>query len=167
MIVAGKALFIGWALVIPMLVYPWWAVCGDLRRARTCSLSVVLTTTFQLAHCVDATDVVSVVPGGRRRRPACWLGRAPGPDDGQLLVPVARFLTWYLGGLNYQVEHHLFPKVCPTSTTPALSPVVERNCLRHGVRYTVQPSLRLALRSHSRHLRELGRAGLPAELEMG
>ena len=43
----------------------------------------------------------------------------------------------------------------------------QRTCLRHGVRYTVQPSLWVALRSHVRHLRELGRAGLRAEQEMG
>jgi linoleoyl-CoA desaturase len=71
-----------------------------------------------------------------------------------------------LGGLNYQIEHHLFPKL-PHTLYPAIAPIIERNCLRHGVRYTVQPSLRLAIRSHFRHLRELGRAGLRAELEMG
>jgi linoleoyl-CoA desaturase len=71
-----------------------------------------------------------------------------------------------LGGLNYQIEHHLFPRL-PHTLYPAIAPIVERNCLRYGVRYTVQPSLRLALRSHFRHLRELGRAGLRAELEMG
>jgi hypothetical protein len=48
-----------------------------------------------------------------------------------------------------------------------IAPIVKRNCVRHGVRYTTQPSLRIALRSHFRHLRELGRAGLRAELEMG
>lgn len=71
-----------------------------------------------------------------------------------------------LGGLNYQIEHHLFPRL-PHTLYPTIAPIVERNCRRYGVRYTVQPSLRVALRSHSRHLRALGRAGILAERGMG
>jgi linoleoyl-CoA desaturase len=80
--------------------------------------------------------------------------------------PRNKALTWLLGGLNYQIEHHLFPRL-PHTLYPSIAPIVERNCLRHGVRYTVQPSLRAALGSHVRHLRELGRAGIRAEREMG
>ena len=44
---------------------------------------------------------------------------------------------------------------------------VRRNCERHGIRYATQPTLRRALRSHSRHLRSMGALGIPAEIEMG
>ena len=75
-------------------------------------------------------------------------------------------LTWVLGGLNYQIEHHLFPRL-PHTHYPRIAAIVRRNALRYGVRYTAQPTLRSALGSHQRHLRALGRLGLPAELEMG
>src|SRR4029077_12772170 len=80
--------------------------------------------------------------------------------------PNNRVLTWMLGGLNHQIEHHLFPRVTHTHY-PQIATIVRRNAFKHGIRYTTQPSLRAALRSHQRHLRTLGRMGLPVEIEMG
>jgi len=57
------------------------------------------------------------------------------------------------------VEHHLFPKVCHVHY-PALSRIVEQTCAAHGVRNTAQPSLRAAIASNVRWLRELGREDL-------
>ena len=75
-------------------------------------------------------------------------------------------LTWMLGGLNFQIEHHLFPRV-PHTHYPRIAEIVRRNCALHGIRYTSQPSLRAALGSHYRHLRTLGRSGRRFEIEMG
>jgi linoleoyl-CoA desaturase len=69
-------------------------------------------------------------------------------------------LGWYLGGLNHQIEHHLFPKVCHVHYR-ALSPIVEEVCARHGVRYRAQPSLRAAVAANVRWLRLLGRERSP------
>jgi linoleoyl-CoA desaturase len=71
-----------------------------------------------------------------------------------------------LGGLNFQIEHHLFPGV-PHTHYPAIAGIVQRNCLEHGVRYTTQHSLAGALSSHFRHLRRMGQLGLPVSIEMG
>ena len=49
----------------------------------------------------------------------------------------------------------------------AIAEIVERNARRHGVRYSAHRTLRSALRSHYRHLRAMGRLGLPVEVEMG
>jgi linoleoyl-CoA desaturase len=124
--------------------------------------SIVMAITFQLAHCVEEASFASpadLVSDGR-----VWAVHEV--ETTVDFCPRNKLLTWALGGLNYQIEHHLFPRL-PHTLYPAIAPIVQRNCLRHGVRYTVQPSLRLALRSHFRHLRVLGRAGLRAELEMG
>jgi linoleoyl-CoA desaturase len=64
-------------------------------------------------------------------------------------------LSWYLGGLNFQVEHHLFPNVCHVHYR-ALAPIVERACRTHGLRYQAQPTLRAALSANLRWLRALG-----------
>jgi linoleoyl-CoA desaturase len=66
-----------------------------------------------------------------------------------------RMLTWYLGGLNYQIEHHLFPKVCHLNY-PRLSRVVEEVCAEFGVRYVAHESMGGALSSHWRWLRQMG-----------
>ena len=66
-----------------------------------------------------------------------------------------RLLTWYVGGLNYQVEHHLFPRICHIHY-PALAPIVERVALSQGIPYRNNRRLSDALRSHYRWLRRMG-----------
>jgi linoleoyl-CoA desaturase len=160
-LVGGKALFIGWAWVVPMLVYPWWAVVVAYVGLSMVT-SVVMATTFQLAHCVEEAGFAS--PSELIASKRVWAVHEV--ETTVDFCPKNKILTWALGGLNFQIEHHLFPRL-PHTLYPEIAPIVQRNCLRYGVRYTVQPSLRLALRSHFRHLRGLGRAGLKAELEMG
>ncbi len=52
--------------------------------------------------------------------------------------------SWYIGGLNYQIEHHLLPHVCHVNY-PRLAPVVRATCEEFGVRYTCYPTWREAL----------------------
>src|SRR2546426_7726819 len=66
-------------------------------------------------------------------------------------------LGWYLAGLNFQVEHHLFPRVCHLHY-PALSRIVEETCRTHRVLYRCQPSLHGALAANWRWLRRMGSA---------
>ena len=67
-----------------------------------------------------------------------------------------RLPSWYIGGLNHQIEHHLFPQVCSVHH-PALSPIVREVAQEHGVPYHYNPTLRAAVRSHQRMLKQLGR----------
>ena len=160
-IVGGKLLFAGWAIVAPLLVYPWRVVL-PAYLVFTMVTSVVTATTFQLAHCVEEADSFSLAEVVADTRE--WA-----EHEVETTVDFCqrnRVLTWFLGGLNYQIEHHLFPRVAHTHY-PHIAGIVRRNAARHGVRYTAQPSLRAALRSHHRHLRTLGRNGIAVELEMG
>jgi linoleoyl-CoA desaturase len=68
----------------------------------------------------------------------------------------SRVLCWFLGGLNFQVVHHLFPRVCHIHY-PALSRIVEATCRSFDIRYTAHPSFLAGVRSHFRWLRALGR----------
>jgi len=63
--------------------------------------------------------------------------------------------SWLLGGLNFQIEHHLFPRVCHVNY-PAISRIVEETCRDHGVKYAVHPSLWAGLAAHYRWLRRMG-----------
>jgi linoleoyl-CoA desaturase len=160
-VIVGKAIFVTWAIAIPLLVYPWWAVLGAYI-GFTMVTSLIMATTFQLAHCVEEASFASAEEV-RAARPAWAVHEVETTVD---FCPRNPVLTWMLGGLNFQIEHHLFPRV-PHTHYPQIARIVRRNCARHGVRYSSQPSLRAALRSHFLHLRAMGRLGLPAEIEMG
>jgi len=160
-VIAGKVIFVTWAIAIPLLVYPWWAVLvAYLGFAMFTSL--IMATTFQLAHCVEEASYASPEEV-RAARPVWAVHEVETTVNFCSRNPV---LTWMLGGLNFQIEHHLFPKV-PHTHYPRIARIVRRNCAKHGVRYSSQPSLRAALRSHTLHLRTMGRLGLPVEIEMG
>ncbi len=159
--VAGKALFAGWAIVAPLLVYPWWMALGGYV-AFTMVMGLVTAITFQLAHCVEEAESASPAELAAGRR--VWAVHEV--ETTVDFCPRNRFLTWVLGGLNYQIEHHLFPRVAHTHY-PGIAEIVRRTCAQHGVRYTCQPSLRAALWSHYRHLRTLGGSGRRVEIEMG
>jgi linoleoyl-CoA desaturase len=160
-LVAGKLIFLGWAVVVPLLVYPWWAVAAGYA-AVTMVASLITATTFQLAHCVEEADFATADELRDDRRP--WAVHEV--ETTVDFCPRNPFLTWVLGGLNYQIEHHLFPRV-PHTHYREIAAIVRRNCAKHGIRYTAQPSLHVALRSHFRHLRRMGRLGLAHEIEMG
>jgi linoleoyl-CoA desaturase len=61
-----------------------------------------------------------------------------------------------VGGLNHQIEHHLFPRISHIHL-PAISDIVEQVCKEHGVRYRVHPTMTQAIGSHYRWLRDLGK----------
>jgi linoleoyl-CoA desaturase len=152
---AGKLVFYAWAIVLPLVFHPtWWLVPIWLLAAL--SLGTVLASVFQLAHCVGEAAFHEVPGGGSM--PTDWAVH-------QVTTTVDfargnRLLSWYVGGLNFQIEHHLFPRVCHLRY-PALSQIVERTCRRHGVRYHAEPSLRAAVRANMRWLREMGRRAVP------
>ena len=159
--VAGKLFFITWAIAIPLLIYPWWIVLGAFVLVSL-ALSLVMVVVFQLAHCVE--EASSPSPDDLRENRTVWaVHQVESTVD---FCPDNRVLTWFLGGLNYQIEHHLFPRM-PHTLYPQIARIVRRKAEEHGVRYHVQASLRDALRSHARHLRAMGDQGQAVEIEMG
>jgi linoleoyl-CoA desaturase len=146
---AGKAIFLGWAFVLPAVLHPTWALI-PLWGLAIFTLGNVLAAVFQLAHCVGEAEFVD-----RGAAPADWA-----EHQVSTTVDFARgntLLGWYLGGLNFQVEHHLFPRVCHLHY-PALSRIVEETCRAHGVRYRSEPTLGSALAANFRWLRRMGAA---------
>lgn len=112
----------------------------------------ILTIVFQMAHIVEGT--VQPLPDDNGITPNEWAIH-------QLLTTsnFARnnvLLNWYVGGLNFQIEHHLFPNICHIHYRK-LSPIVEQTAKEFGIIYNLQPSLITALVSHGRKLKELGR----------
>ena len=125
-------------------------------------LEFVLSVVFQLAH---------AVPDARFHEAATVGGHLPtGWAEHQVLATADfargnRFLCWYLGGLNFQIEHHLFPDVCHVHY-PALSRMVEETCRAYGIAYRAYPSLGGAVAAHHHLLRRLGRPGPDASFRL-
>lgn len=153
-LVGGKVVFFALALGIPMWLHPWWAVLA-VYAAASFVQGVVLSVVFQLAHCVEAVEFPMPQPDSGRMDTGWAMHQVQTTAD---FAQRNRLLTWFAGGLNFQIEHHLFPQVCHVHYS-ALAPLVRQTCHEFGVRYTTQPSLRAAIASHYRWLRQMGRAG--------
>ena len=148
----GKALWIGVWLIVPLSFQAtgmWLAALLWTYLVLGFTLSIV----FQLAHIVEDAEFMTV-DGERTRvnREFFYHQLATTVN----FAPKSRWLTWYLGGLNYQVEHHLFPKVCHVHY-PAIATIVESVCRERGAPYYSFPTFRAALRSHARWLYTMGR----------
>ena len=70
----------------------------------------------------------------------------------------SRLLSWFIGGLNFQIEHHLFPQICHVHY-PALSLLVEQTCKEYGLSYVTHETFLAGAASHFRWLRRMGIAG--------
>lgn len=159
-LLAGKAIFFTLAFVVPLQLHPPAAVLGCYLVAAMVQ-GLVLSVVFQLAHCVEQADFFGVEPAAASLGP--WA-------DHQLATTVDfsranPFLSWLLGGLNFQVEHHLFPRICHVHY-PALSQIVEQTCRDCGVPFRSHRSFLAGVASHYRWLRQMGAepalAALPA-----
>lgn len=73
-----------------------------------------------------------------------------------------KLLSWYIGGLNFQIEHHLFPYICHVHY-PALSPIVQDIAKKHNIPYFALPTFRSALYEHGKMLKILGRKPMVSE----
>ena len=68
-----------------------------------------------------------------------------------------RMTDWLLGGLNYQIEHHLFPSM-PRLHLRRAQPLVRAHCAALGLPYA-EESLGRSMALTVRHLNSVGRAG--------
>jgi len=70
-------------------------------------------------------------------------------------APKNAVVNWYVGGLNYQIEHHLFPHMCHLNY-PRIAPIVEQTCKDYGIAYQSYPTFREAIVNHWRSIKEFG-----------
>jgi linoleoyl-CoA desaturase len=70
-------------------------------------------------------------------------------------APNNAIINWYVGGLNYQIEHHLFPKVSHIHY-PAISKFVKESCAEHDIPYNEFPTMWSAVKSHFKMMKAFG-----------
>jgi linoleoyl-CoA desaturase len=151
--IAGKLIFLALAFGIPMLFHPIWVVVL-FYAAAAIVLGLVLSVVFQLAHCVEQAAFPLPRHDTGRIENAWAIHQVETTVDFARRSPVA---AWLLGGLNFQIEHHLFPKICHVNY-PAISKLVEQTCKEFGLRYSEHASVWSGVASHFRWLRRLGMA---------
>jgi len=153
--IGGKVVFFSMAFIVPMMLHPVWSVLTVYAIAAFVS-GVVLSVVFQLAHCVEEANFPMPVleADGTLRMTNEWaVHQVETTVDFSRRNPI---LCWFLGGLNFQVEHHLFSRICHVHY-PALSKEVEAVCREFGVRYAANKSIFSAVASHFRWLVLMGR----------
>ena len=124
-------------LALPLLVFPWWQVLlGFLIVMLTVGL--ILGVVFQLAHISGAAEFPEPVGSPPHIENEWAVHQVETTVD---FAPGNRLLSWYIGGLNYQVEHHLLPHICHLNY-PRLAPIVARDV--RGVRHPLQQLCHMA-----------------------
>jgi linoleoyl-CoA desaturase len=153
----GKLFFFAIMFALPLLVFPWWQVLIGFVLVML-TLGLVMGVVFQLAHISgDATFPEPV--GDPQHIDDEWaVHQVETTVD---FAPRNWLLNAYIGGLNYQVEHHLLPHICHLNY-PRLAPIVRATCQEFGIRYSCHATWREAFASHWRELRLLGHAPEPA-----
>jgi linoleoyl-CoA desaturase len=113
----------------------------------------MLAVVFQLAHVVEGVRFIKADDNGRF--PRGWM-------EHELLTTAnfgsSKLCTFITGGLDHQVEHHLFPLICHVHY-PALSPIVAQCAQDHGLPYLHSGTFLQAVASHARMLHRLGQPG--------
>ena len=152
-----KAAYLFAMIGLPILLTgfaTWQVLLGFLAMHLTAGF--ILGVVFQLAHVVEGVDQ-PIDDQQTGLIETDWL-----VHEVQTTCNFARknrLLNWYIGGLNFQVEHHLFPNVCHIHY-PKIAPIVERTVQEFGYPYHVKPTLWSAVVSHMRKLKALGRPAL-------
>lgn len=118
------------------------------------TMGYTLALVFQLAHVLEETDFISCANNSGVLQKEEWAIHQLCATSN--FSAKNGFLNWYLGGLNYQIEHHLFPGISHVHY-PAISSVVKRTCVEFNLPYHYFPTLSRAMSSHFSQIKRLGK----------
>ncbi|HLZ16946.1 MAG TPA: acyl-CoA desaturase [Cyclobacteriaceae bacterium] len=134
-------------LALPIIMLGWVkALAGFVIVTFVCGLFISIV--FQLAHVVENTDFPAESKIEKE-----WAVHQIGTTSN--FGTSSKLLFWLLGGLNFQVEHHLFPRVSHVHY-PQISRLVKETCLEFNIVYHEYKSMAGAFISHLLYLRKMG-----------
>jgi linoleoyl-CoA desaturase len=151
-LVVTKLFYISYAVILPLVVTSlfWWQILLGLLVSQYIT-GFVLAIIFQPAHVIEGTEYP--LPDESRAMENSWAVH-------QLLTTTnfgnnSRWFSWYVGGLNFQIEHHLFPNVCHVHYRKIAS-IVRSTAHEFGLPYKTSRTFLSALGGHARLLKQLG-----------
>lgn len=147
-----KFIYYVFVLGIPLVFSPfaWWQLIIGYISMHLIT-GFILAIVFQPAHVVPEAEF----PHANDQRVVEQNWAVHELLTTANFAPNNKILSWYIGGLNFQIEHHLFPNICHIHY-PKLSAIVRQTAEEFGFPYHSMPNFRTAIREHARLLRELG-----------
>lgn len=140
-------------IILPFIIldFTWWQFLTGFL-AMQFAQGLVLGLVFQLAHVVEGTSFPN--PDDKGNIEEAWAAH-------QMMTTAnfavdSKIASFLCGGLNRQVEHHLFPKICHIHY-PAIGKIVKATAAEFNLPYIESPTFSSALASHYRMLRKLGK----------
>lgn len=153
-LILTKALYYVYVVGLPILLgnLAWYfPVIGFMIMHFTAGL--ILSAIFQPAHVMETSDYPN--PGKNGTVENTWaINQLQNTCN---FAPKSKLFSWYVGGLNFQVEHHLFPNICHVHYKK-ISKIVEQVTTEYGLPYYVVPTFAKAIKEHGRMLKKLGTA---------
>ena len=151
-LLAGKVVWFGLFVGVPIAAgySPLQIIAGLCITYMT--YGFLICNVFMLAHVMDTAEFIQPNPESNQIEDDWAIVQVKTTVD---FAPKNAFLNWYVGGLNYQVVHHLFPHVCHIHY-PKIAPILAEVCQEYGVKYNVYQTLGEALASNYRWLKLMG-----------
>ncbi len=131
-------------------LWPW--VVGFL--VYSFSSGVILSLVFQLAHVIEETRFPEPLMPANRIEDEWAIHQLKTTAN---FATSNKLITWWVGGLNFQIEHHLFPRISHIHY-PAISKIIKQSCADMGIPYIEHKTMHDAIVSHVSHLRNMGGA---------
>ena len=153
LLILNKLFYLSYSLVMPMILMNthWYLVlAGWLTMHFTCGL--ILALIFQPAHVVELTEFP--LPDEKGSMEDDWASHQ--------LKTTTNFATkswafsWFVGGLNFQVEHHLFPNICHVHYKK-IAPIIKQTALEFNLPYHSKKTFVGAVSAHAKMLYDLGK----------
>lgn len=153
-------LFFTLALPIYLLPLPWYGTVACFFLMHFIG-GVILGMVFQAAHIMEVCEFT--MPDDAGKMSDEWaIHQLKTTTD---FAPKNKLLSWFVGGLNFQVVHHLFPKIGHVHY-PALAPIVQQTAEEFGLKYQCIPTFSGAVAGHASMLKALGREDIPTSLSV-
>ncbi len=151
-IAAWKVLYYSFALITPLIMVnlPWWHIFLAFLSMHFFT-GLLISLVFQVAHIMPSSEF-------------------PLPDQDGLIAgdwsthqfattanysPRSNLFSWLIGGLNFQIEHHLLPGICHVHYKN-LSKIVIETAKEYGMPYSSNRTFFSAIRAHANMLHKLG-----------
>lgn len=150
---ATKASYLTFYIILPMMVWgfvPWLVGFFVLNAV----MGLILSLVFQLAHVVENTEFEHVPLDMTKHIETAWAEHQMRTTANFAMGN--KVISWFVGGLNYQIEHHLFPRVSHIHY-PAISKIVMEKAKEFNLPYNKYDTMTEAVASHFRVMKQLGK----------
>lgn len=149
---AGKLFFIFFYILLPVYLLGWSQGLIGLFISQF-TMGLTLAIVFQLAHVVEHAEFEAAGVDPVKIENEWAIHQVKTTAN---FAFTNKITTWFLGGLNYQIEHHLFPRISHIHY-PAISRIVQETCAKFGLNYLYFPTTRAAVVSHVRFMNQMGK----------